>query len=570
MIQQRAAAWVEQQTDDSDGSPSGDTKLFALQRAIHKAIEAERDPVCRLRLLWTAHAALTPADLDLQQVFAATTDEHLRVWQLRLALDQFAIGGEHVPQKLAESLASVARDEESGLVQLYLASALQRLPLQQRWAIAEALCSHSQFAGDRTLPLMIWYGIEPAVARDRTRALELVAASQIPLIRQYVARRLTEDIETDPETVNALVELAARAEPRVTQDILVGMVGALRGWSKAPQPAAWSSAASQFASSDSADLKHSVQELGVVFGDGRATDELRAMVVDADADPDTRRQALRSLLVGRPADLAGALQKLAGDRVMAFEAIRGLAFYDHPDTPRWISRNWGIYGPAERAEAINTLCTRPAYAKALLGMLGGGQIAKSDVTAFHARQIAGFDDPLLNRQLAELWGEVRVSTAEKRALIERFKSQITPEALAQAQPAAGRALFQKNCASCHVLFGAGRKVGPDLTGSNRRNLDYLLENVIDPSASVGADFQTWVVVLDDGRVVNGVITEQSERTLTLQTAQEPITLDRRSIDQMQHTRNSLMPDGVLQQLSDEQVRDLLSYLMSPDQVPLLD
>ena len=71
-----------------------------------------------------------------------------------------------------------------------------------------------------------------------------------------------------------------------------------------------------------------------------------------------------------------------------------------------------------------------------------------------------------------------------------------------------------------MLYGVGRKVGPDLTGSNRKNLDYLLENVIDPSASVGSDFRAWVVVLDDGRVLNGVVTEQTERTLTLQTAQE--------------------------------------------------
>ena len=570
VVQERAAALVEKHNDDPDGSPSTDAELSALQRVIHSALETERDPVRRLRLLWTSHAALTPPALDLQQAFAATADEHQRVWQLRFALDQFPIGGELVPQKLADTLASVAQDETSGLVQLYLASALQRLPLDRRWAIAEALCSHCEFAGDRELPLMIWYGIEPAVAHDRARSLELIAASQIPLIRQYVARRLTEDIEADLDTVNALVELAERADPPVAQDILVGMARALRGWSKAPQPAAWSSAASRFASSDSAELKQNVQELGVVFGDGRATDELRAIVVDAGADPGARRQALRSLLVGKPADLVAALQNLAGDRVMALEAIRGLAFYDHPDTPQCISRSWGIYGPAERAEAINTLCARPAYAQALLDMLRAGRIAKNDVTAFHARQISSFDDPELNRQLAELWGEVRVSTAEKRSLIERFKSQLTPDALAQAHPAAGRALFLKNCASCHVLFGAGRKVGPDLTGSNRKNLDYLLENVIDPSASVGSDFQTWVLVLDDGRVLNGVITEQSERTLTLQTAQEPITLDRRTIDQMQHTRNSLMPDGVLQQLSDQQVRDLLSYLMSPGQVPLPD
>jgi putative heme-binding domain-containing protein len=132
----------------------------------------------------------------------------------------------------------------------------------------------------------------------------------------------------------------------------------------------------------------------------------------------------------------------------------------------------------------------------------------------------------------------------------------------------GRALFQKNCASCHVLYGEGVKIGPDLTGSNRKNLDYLLENIVDPSASVGADFRTLIALLDDGRVINGVITATSERTLTLQTAQEPVTLDRNSIGSMQQSNTSLMPDGLLQNLSSEQIRDLVGYLMSSSQVPL--
>ncbi len=275
IVQQRAAARLGHPTGESNGARSDDAELSALQGMIQSALEGERDPVRRLRLLWTAHAALTPPDMNLQQVFATSADEHQRVWQLRLALDQFPIGGEQVPQQLADALATRAAVEESGLVQLYLASALQRIPLHQRRAIAEGLCSHSEFAGDRELPLVIWYGIEPAVTNDRQRALRLIAASQIPLLRRYVARRLTEDIETEPGAVNALVELAERTDPPIAQDILAGMASALRGWSKAPQPAAWSSAVNRFASSGSAELKKNVQELGVVFGDGCATDELR-------------------------------------------------------------------------------------------------------------------------------------------------------------------------------------------------------------------------------------------------------------------------------------------------------
>jgi putative heme-binding domain-containing protein len=119
-----------------------------------------------------------------------------------------------------------------------------------------------------------------------------------------------------------------------------------------------------------------------------------------------------------------------------------------------------------------------------------------------------------------------------------------------------------------VLFGAGRKLGPDLTGSNRRNLDYLLENIVDPSASVGADFRAVTFVLEDGRAITGVISSADERTLTVQTAAEAIILDRHTVAEQVAQPQSLMPDGLLTKLSDTDVRDLVAYLVSPEQVPL--
>jgi putative heme-binding domain-containing protein len=153
-------------------------------------------------------------------------------------------------------------------------------------------------------------------------------------------------------------------------------------------------------------------------------------------------------------------------------------------------------------------------------------------------------------------------------MIEELKAELTSEAISESDLSSGRALFQKSCASCHVLYGAGIKIGPDLTGSNRKNLDYLLENIVDPSASVGVDFRTVIALLDDGRVINGVVTATTERTLTLQSAQETLTLDRESIESIRQSTTSLMPEGILQNLTPNQIRDLIGYLMSLDQVPL--
>ena len=524
----------------------------------------------RLRLMEALHAMGETGDVFVHR--AEVSDEHERVVRLRMLIevcteDFVGLQPGRNGDVLEALLIKAAREDSSGLVQLYVASALQRMPLDKRWPIAELLAAKSEFANDRMLPLMIWYGIEPSIPRDPARALALIKNSRIPLLTECIARRLTLEIERDPATVDKLVELAVNDSPQGSS-IIAGMALALNGWQKAKAPAGWSKAADHFSKIDSTDLKRHLQGLSVVFGDGRAVDELRKLVTDGNAEPESRRQALRALLVSKPADYVPTLFNLLGDRAIMLEAIRGLAQYDHPDTPQQILNRAGIYGLAERAEMINTLVSRPAYAKTLMDAVRNKRIAATEITAFHARQIRSFENEALARDLTELWGDVRVTTAEKRTLIDQFKSQLTAPALAKADLSAGRATFQKTCANCHVLYGVGRKLGPDITGSNRKNLDYLLENVVDPSASVGADFRAVTVVLDSGRVLSGVVSEQNERTLTLQTAQEPVTLDRKQIEEIKQTALSVMPDGLLQNLNAEQIRDLMAYLMSTEQVAL--
>ena len=116
----------------------------------------------------------------------------------------------------------------------------------------------------------------------------------------------------------------------------------------------------------------------------------------------------------------------------------------------------------------------------------------------------------------------------------------------------------------------GSAIGPDLTGSGRENLDYLLENIVDPGGSAGADFRMVVMAMSDGRVLNGQIKAQTARTITLQTQTEAITLERAEIEGIQPSTSSLMPDGLLNNLTPDAIRDLISYLSHPMQVPLPD
>src|SRR5262249_1642212 len=120
----------------------------------------------------------------------------------------------------------------------------------------------------------------------------------------------------------------------------------------------------------------------------------------------------------------------------------------------------------------------------------------------------------------------------------------------------------------HRLYGRGGEIGPDLTGAGRDNLDYLLENIVDPSATVSADFRMVVAAMRDGRVLNGLVRAQSPRTVTLQTQTEAIVLDRSEIEALKPSPSSLMPDSLLDPLSAAEIRDLIAYLAHPTQVAL--
>jgi putative membrane-bound dehydrogenase-like protein len=542
---------------------------IALRMEIDRVLISTTDVAKRLRLIETCYS-MGAADESWLLAHLAVSDEHERVAALRFLVDRLTPNGSSPSHALKESILRLARSDRSGLVQLYLASALQRLPNADRWPIAMELASKAEFRDDRTFPSMLWYGVESAVPSAPAQSIALANVSAIPMLTQNIARRLTLEIDSQPEVVVQLLAEAGNAKFPLPNQVVAGMAKALSGWQKATPPANWALFSKRFGKNESADLMQDMQSLSLVFGDGQAIAVLRKLVDDGNADAESRRQALRSLLSSRPTDFAPVLVKLLGDRAMVREAIRGLAQYEHADAPKQILNRAKSFGPAERAEMVNTLASRPSYAKALLTAIREKVIAPNEVSAFHARQIRSFDDESINLALTEAWGDVRVTAEDKMKLMDQLRKELGSDAIAKSDLRAGRAIFQKSGATCHVLYGVGVKIGPDLTGSNRKNLDYLLENIVDPSASVGVDFRTMIALLKDGRVINGVMTATTERTLTLQTAQEPVTLDREEIESIKQSKTSLMPDGLLQNLSNEQVRNLIGYLMSTDQVPLAE
>ena len=161
------------------------------------------------------------------------------------------------------------------------------------------------------------------------------------------------------------------------------------------------------------------------------------------------------------------------------------------------------------------------------------------------------------------------STPEaRRAAIKTWREKLTPDALSRADRIAGRVVWRQRCGNCHMLFDEGGNVGPNLTGAGRAETDYLILNVMDPSAVVPEAWRLTQVITADGRVLAGAVAASDDRTLTLRTTSGEIQIDREEIDEVITRNESVMPEGLWNGLTDEQVRDLVAYLASPTQVPL--
>ncbi|MBI3410295.1 MAG: DUF1080 domain-containing protein [Planctomycetes bacterium] len=615
-----------------------------------KILSTHADPTRRLRALWTLFACR--GDVSNEPILAALDDasEHVRAWTIRLMWQDGLI-----PERFNKKVLQMAREGDSPVVRLAIASALQRIPTNDRWEYLAALVSHSEDANDLNLPLMYWYAMEPLGGEDPARALDLAAKSKMPMHLQFMVRRLaavqTMRIYVDPEKMvarnltagdivaalqaqNVHVPSAQKNRPpaparqpiaytvtpmgRLTQpeqigDIIVktsdaglvvylrdiarvemgesplgllvegvekagnapaqlafleGIRAALKGQRQVPMPKAWPGAFAKLSKSNESRVREQALSLAVVFGDPSAFAEMRRQLVTSELHVAQRKDALDSLLGAKDKELVPLLHKLIADPDLRSPALRGLAIYDDPRTPEVILQGFANFTTQEKRDALNTLGARLPYAKAMLDAVAAKKIPAGDVSADIVRQMRNLKDKELEARIAEVWGIVRDTPADRAKEIARHRKLL----LTPAPPpdlALGRALYQKTCANCHTLFGLGAKVGPDITGANRQSIDYLLENIFDPSAVIPKEYAATVIELNDGRVLTGIVKDESKVKLTMVTANEALTIPVAEIALKKPSDKSMMPDDQMVPFKDHEFRALIAYLQSPNQTPIL-
>ncbi len=521
---------------------------------------ASASPALRLRYLWALHA-VSGIDLLSAKRMLKDLDENVRAWSIRLAFEDarddepesVRLVKKQVRDLVLDDLPRLAASDPSPVVRLAIASALQRITLERRWVILEALLSHSEDSDDHNLPLMDWYAAEPLAAADPARALKLAQGAKIAKILPFTVRRVAA-IGT-PEALASLVEALGQADGSgVRRTMLVGINEALKGRRSVDKPPTWPVVFDRLVKDADPEVRSQATALALTFGDASALPVFRAVVADAKADLALRRDALAALLKAKDAELVPSLQALLLEPAMRGSALRALASFDDPKTAEAILKIYPSLPPADRRDALNTLAARATYAKAMLAAVGEKRVPPADLSADLIRQLKNHKDSEVDAAIGRVWGTARETPSDRMKIIADTKAKLLAKPAQGPDINLGRSVFAKTCQQCHVLFGTGGTVGPELTGSNRGDLDYLLTNVYDPSALIGKDYLAHVVATRDGRVLTGIIRSEDKDAITLVTANETLTIPKPEVEDRKPSESSMMPDGLWATLSDHEIR----------------
>ncbi|HYF35667.1 MAG TPA: PVC-type heme-binding CxxCH protein [Prosthecobacter sp.] len=507
----------------------------------------------RQRAMWLSHQIGQWHDGMSLQLVEKSTQPNVKARAIRTTAEY--IGKQKFNSVIEEDFVQSAGKDPSPIVRREYAALLQVLPVELRLVLAQALLKRGEDKDDPYIPLLIWYGVEPLVGSDAKVGLELAKLSKIPKVTEFIYRRLG----AEDEGRMALLNIAAETPDAAQRETLVKtVVEAARAGNRVVQPENWQEIKGKLGSDPE------VLELEAFMGVEGSLAMYRSKLA-SDLPAGEREAALRILLQVRDPQAAALLQQIirSDDKVLTRRAVQALATLPDQGTPALLLEKYADFDGATKSDAINSLATTAAGAKALLLAVKTGKIERGSLSPFVARQVDTLKDPEVKALLKEVWGDMNAPKADLAERKQKFRGILTKQALAKADVAKGRMIFGATCGTCHRLMGEGQDVGPDLTGSNRGNLDYLLDNVLDPNAVIGKDYQLNIFELKDGRLTSGVIKEDNAaayRVVMPGGIEQIVKKD--EVKKRTLSPVSTMPEGLFDALPQDMLLQLVAYLQS--------
>ena len=489
-------------------------------------------------------------------------DPHVRGWVVRLLGDERSVS-----PRIAQRLVKLAESEPHVEVRCQLASTAKRLSPANALPIIMQLLQRSEDLDDVYVPNMLWWALETQAddTSTITKAFEDPAAwmSKYQVgggsLAQNLVRRYA--MIGTQQSLHACAELFRQAPSKPHIDALMeGFVRALEGRAMPVLP---QSLADVLAKSDG----HFALVLAVRQGEAAALEEARRQI-QLNEVPDDQRGRLMLALGDAGADpdqTAAALLGVVGSSQsspLKMKAIAALQRFDLATIGTDVLQRFEDLQPLERAAALTLLSSRVSWSKQLLQAIDDGQLTANQVDAETLARLRLHRDAELAKMLNANFAATINGGDEQRGRMTAFEQIVRA---GNGNPVKGRELFhgKVNCAKCHTLFHRGGEIGPDLTAYNRNNLRNLLLAIIQPNAEIREGFENYTVYTDDGRVLTGFKIEENKNLLVLRSVDgQNHAVAAEEIDELAQNPQSIMPSGLLDELSDDEIRDLFAFLTS--------
>lgn len=534
----------------------------AIASALRQSIVREKDPTRALRELWALDVS---AAIDDELTLELLQHElpAVRTWTVRIIGNRGKLS-----DRLRDELERQAVTTHDSAFRGQLASSCQRWPASDALGILLKLASDDLVVGDEHLPLQLWWATEKLM---RTRSLEATPLARPesqnhPVIRDFLLERIARAAASnggDSDLLMCAEMLDHAASPAARDKLIDGLERGFEGQRHERVPESLEPPIARLLATPRPST--TAIRLAIRLGYAPAYRLAVASLTNSKISENDRAALIEILGQIRNQNGLEALLALlrqtrsSSERGTILNALRG---YSDLDTARAVLESYAELDDKNRDLARDIFCARKEWVAVLLDAIEKGQIPVKDVRLSQATRIAQWSDPTLTARIEKLWGRVPSpgSDAKKQRIAE--VRGVLPEG-DKGDPARGKPVFVKNCAGCHRLFGDGGAIGPDLSGAERGDLDFLLTSLVDPSAVIRKEYQGQTLALKDGRILLGLIIEETDKSLTLvDSQQQKTTIAKSEIEQMKPSDVSVMPEGQLDKMPDNEIRDLFRYLQS--------
>ena len=554
-----------------------------LLETLRQTTITSHDPQKALEAFWTWTCLASLSDAEMSKLLASP-HACIRRWCIRWIGDQEVLGGPSVSSQLAHQLDELAEKELDIHVRQQLACTAARLAPSIAMPIINANINRSIDLQDPYMPLLWWWAVErhcmdgneEVIRRFVRPTLWNSQLGRDKLLGLLVRRLSAESSSPDRMTLaqNSLVRLLQAAPSQEERIRLWNFVdeglqtrvisnGAHGGTS-------FTKFSEQLLELLSEDLKAHPRNLSLLRISMRHELPMAKEFCNAAIDSCDPNDAI---LIGyidalttdlEQADIARIKNVLnnSSNQAVCIKAVEYLAKFDHESLISFLIEYYlETKSQKVREGCAGILLSRNKSALKVLEQIEAGRLSPETIPLDLVRRLSDFNDPQIDILLTKHWGRLKGSTPEEKlAEVRRLNNDLRA---GTGNRAKGMQLFQQHCASCHKLFGQGQEIGPDLTSANRKDREYMLVSIVDPSSVIRREYVSMAIRTTDQRVLTGLVKDNGNGKLTIQPQQgQAIEVSRDEIEEIKTSDVSLMPEDLYRRWSPQELRDLFEYLQS--------